>query len=76
MNPIAQKLLVITSNSQTMHLLTMHTRNTRPMYFENNRQYHLSHLELVMSETSQSFACYLSKQQAKNQLFPEVTSSR
>ena len=59
-----------------MHLLTMHTRNTRPMYFENNRQYHLSHLELVMSETSQSFPCYLSKQQAKNQLFPEVTSSR
>ena len=29
-----------------------------------------------MSETSQSFACYLSKQQAKNQLFPEITSSR
>ena len=29
--PVAQKLLVITSNSQTMHCLTMHTRNTRPM---------------------------------------------
>ena len=31
-NPIAQKLLVITSNSQTMHSLTMHTRNARPMF--------------------------------------------
>ena len=31
-NPVAQKLLVITSNSQTMHSLTMHTRKTRPMF--------------------------------------------
>ena len=28
---LAQKILVMTSNSQTMHCLTMHTRNTRPM---------------------------------------------
>ena len=31
-NPIAQKLLVITSNSQNMHSLTMHTRKTSPLW--------------------------------------------
>ena len=33
MNPVAQKLQVITSNSQTMHSLTRNTRNTGSKFF-------------------------------------------
>ena len=44
--------------------------------FENNKQNGSSHLELVISESGQFFAYYLSKYTAKNWLFSKITRSR
>ena len=61
--------------------LTFTTHDIRPWssrisYFENNRQNLSSHQELVISENAKNFGCYMSKWQAKNWLFSEITSSR
>ena len=44
--------------------------------FENNKQSSSSHLELVISESGQFFAYYLSKYTAKNWLFSKITRPR
>ena len=61
--------------------LTFTTHDIRPWssrisYFENNRQNLSSHQELVISENAKNFGCNMSKWQAKNWLFSEITSSR